>query len=154
MSMKPDETLEAYIHRQIPITAAMGVTLLEASVDRVELSAPLAPNINHRDTVFGGSAAAIATLAAWTLVLVRMRAEGLSGRLVVARNVMEFRKPITDDFTAVASADDLDCWDHFVAGLDRKKRGRLTGSSELLLNNKPVAEFEGQFVAINDQSSR
>ena len=150
MSQQTNESLEAYIHRQIPITSAMGVTLVEATIDRVVLSAPLAPNINHRETVFGGSAAAIATLAAWTLVLVRMRAEQLTGRLVIARNVMEFQKPITADFTAVASANDLDSWDRFVAGLIRKKRGRLTGTSVLLLNDEPVASFEGQFVAIND----
>ena len=38
----------------------MGVRVVSAAFDRVELSAPLAPNINHRDTLFGGSAAAIA----------------------------------------------------------------------------------------------
>ena len=59
-----NESLEAYIHRQIPITAAMGVQVIEATADRVELSTPLAPNINHRETVFGGSAAAVATLTA------------------------------------------------------------------------------------------
>ncbi|MCP4171556.1 MAG: hypothetical protein GY758_12370 [Fuerstiella sp.] len=66
------ESLEADIHRQIPITAAIGVQILEATADRVEISAPLAPNINHRETVFGGNAAAVATLAAWMPVLVRM----------------------------------------------------------------------------------
>ena len=90
--------LEAYIHKQIPITAAMGVRVIEATVDRVELFAPLAPNINHRETVFGGSAAAVATLAAWTLVLLRMRSENLTGRLVIARNSMEYQKPVTNDF--------------------------------------------------------
>lgn len=140
--------LELYIHQQIPITAAMGVGVIEATVDRVELSAPLAANINHRETVFGGSAAAIATLAAWTLVLVRMRAQQLGGRLVISRNSMEYQKPITDDFTAIATADDLNSWEKFVAGLERKGRGRVVAKSQLILNNVPVAAFEGQFVAM------
>jgi thioesterase domain-containing protein len=140
--------LELYIHQQIPITAAMGVQVIEATVDRVILSAPLAANINHRETVFGGSAAAIATLAAWTLILVRMRAEELSGRLVIARNSMEYQKPITADFTAVASSTELDSWDKFVAGLTRKGRGRLNATSRLLLNDQNVAVFQGQFVAL------
>ena len=147
-----DESLEAYIHRQIPITAHMGVGIVDASVNRVELSAPLAPNINHRETVFGGSAAAIATLAAWTLVLVRLRDEGIAGRLVIARNSMQYGKPITDDFTAVASVDQIDGWadgwDRFLAGITRKGRGRLTARSNLFLNGQQVAEFEGLFVAI------
>lgn len=140
--------LENYIHQQIPITAAMGVRVLEATVDRVELAAPLAPNINHRETVFGGSAAAVATLAAWTLVLVRMRAAGLSGRLVIAANSMEFLKPITRDFTAVATSQELRGWPKFVAGLERKGRGRLTAESWLLLDDQQVAHFDGRFVAI------
>jgi thioesterase domain-containing protein len=144
-----NESLEAYIHRQIPITAAMGVQIIEATADRVELSAPLAPNINHRETVFGGSAAAVATLAAWTLVLVRMRNEDLTGKLVISRNSMQYQKPIIADFTAVASADGLCSWEKFVAGLTRKGRGRLQATSRLLLNGDRVAEFEGQFVAIN-----
>jgi len=144
-----NESLEAYIHRQIPITAAMGVRIIEAMADRVELSAPLTPNINHRETVFGGSAAAVATLAAWTLVLVRMRHEDLTGKLVISRNSMQYQKPIIDDFTAVAFADGLNTWEKFVAGLTRKGRGRLQATSRLLLNGDPVAEFEGQFVAIS-----
>ena len=140
--------LNEYIHQQIPITKAMGVCVVSADVDHVELKAPLAPNINHRETVFGGSAAAVATLAAWTLVLVRMRAENLDGRLVIARNSMEYQKPITADFSAIASAEDLNSWKKFVAGLNRKQRGRVTASSCLLLDGEQVASFEGQFVAI------
>lgn len=145
--------LERYILQQIPITAAMGVEVSEATVDRVVLSAPLAANINHRETVFGGSAAAIATLAAWTLVLVRMRAENLGGRLVIARNSMQYQKPITADFAAVAMADDLNSWTKFVAGLERKGRGRVTATSQLFLNDEPVAKFEGQFVAMANVSN-
>ena len=144
-----NESLEAYIHRQIPITAAMGVQIVEATADRVELSAPLAPNINHRETVFGGSAAAVATLAAWTLVLVRMRNEDLTGRLVISHNSMAYQKPIIADFTAVALAKELNTWEKFVAGMIRKGRGRLQATSRLLLKGDQVAEFEGQFVAFD-----
>ena len=144
-----NESLEAYIHRQIPITAAMGVRIVEATTDRVELSAPLAPNINHRESVFGGSAAAVATLAARTLVLVRMRNENLRGRLVISRNSMLYQQPIIADFTAVALASELNTWEKFVTGMTRKGRSRLQATSRLLLNGDPVAEFEGQFVALD-----
>ena len=145
--------LNDYIHEQIPITQAMGVQVVSADETRVELAAPLQPNINHRETVFGGSAAAIATLAAWTLVLVRMRAENLKGRLVIARNSMEYQKPITADFSAVAVVEDLHSWPRFVAGLQRKQRGRVTVASHLLLNGEQVASFEGQFVALETDLS-
>ena len=55
----PDaNAVERYLHRHIPLTAAMGVRVAAVTLQRAELRAPLAPNINHRETVFGGSAAA------------------------------------------------------------------------------------------------
>ena len=47
--------LEKYLHEEIPLSKAMAVSVTHASADRVELSAPLGPNINHRDTVFSSS---------------------------------------------------------------------------------------------------
>ena len=140
--------IERYIHAQIPITAAMGVSVLHADTDRVRLSAPLEPNINHRETVFGGSAAAVATLAAWTLVLLRLRAAELSTRLVISQNSMTYDRPITADFQALAVAKDLKSWDRFTAGIRRKGRGRVTATSGLWLDDERVAGFEGRFVAI------
>lgn len=140
--------LERYIHEQIPITAAMGVSVVHATTERVELNAPLSPNINHRETVFGGSAAAIATLAAWTLVLVRLRHEQLRTRLVIAHNSMEYQLPITGDFRATACADELNSWSRFTAGILRKGRGRVAARSQLWLGKQQVAAFEGRFVAL------
>ena len=68
----------------------MEVTVVEASPHQVVLSAPLAPNINHRDTVFGGSASAVAILAAWSMLHLRLSAEGLGSRLVIQRNTMDY----------------------------------------------------------------
>src|SRR5581483_6434170 len=68
-----EQEIEQYLHRHIPLSAAMGVRVRAASPERVELAAPLAPNINHHETLFGGSGAAIATLSAWTLVNIRLR---------------------------------------------------------------------------------
>lgn len=140
--------IERYIHTQIPITAAMGVSVVHADTDQVELSAPLEPNINHRETVFGGSAAAVATLAAWTLVLLRLRAADLPTRLVISQNSMTYDQPITADFRARAVAGDLEVWDRFTAGIRRKGRGRVTAKSGLWLSGRQVAGFEGRFVAI------
>jgi thioesterase domain-containing protein len=55
--------LERYLHQHIPLSEAMQVSVVEVHPEHVVLSAPLAPNINHRETVFGGSASAVAILA-------------------------------------------------------------------------------------------
>ncbi len=61
--------LERYLQDRIPLSRAMAVEVRTASPAGVTLFAPLAPNINHRDTVFGGSASALAILAAWSALL-------------------------------------------------------------------------------------
>lgn len=142
------EELQDYIHRQIPISAAMGICISHADESEVRLTAPLAPNINHRETVFGGSAAAVATLAAWTLLLVRLRRQKTKGRLVIAQNSMTYLKPITTDFEAVASAKDLISWEKFMRSISRKQKGRITAKSTLQLDGDIVAAFEGQFVLL------
>ncbi len=65
--MTPAE-LEAYLHQTIPLSRAMAVSVIELNPESVVLGAPLAPNVNVHETAFGGSAAALALLAAWSLL--------------------------------------------------------------------------------------
>jgi len=62
--MRPDD-LQAFLRTRIPLSNAMAVEVRAASADEVTLSVPIVPNVKHRDTVFGGSASALAILAAW-----------------------------------------------------------------------------------------
>lgn len=139
--------IQRYLHEQIPISAAMGVRVESANAQRVVLSAPLEPNINHRETVFGGSASALAILAAWSLVHVRLVAGGLSAKLVIQRNTVFYDRPIVSDFEAVAEFDDTQTWDRFVAMLERHGRARIRMRSILRCGGLEVGALEGDFVA-------
>ena len=68
------------------------------------LHAPLAPNINHRNTVFGGSAASLALLSGWTLLHARLVAGGQHPRLVIQENSMHYWRPLESAFTASGTA--------------------------------------------------
>ena len=140
--------LETYLHEHIPISVAMGVTVVEATLGAVTLSAPLAPNINHRDTVFGGSASAVAILAAWALVRVRLEAEEITARLVIQRNAMEYLQPILGEFTATSVVDVDADWEKLVRTFRRKGRGRVSVRVVLSCRGHVVGEFSGVFVAI------
>jgi thioesterase domain-containing protein len=149
--MLPDE-LERYLHRSIPLTEAMGVSVIGADEHSITLRAPLAPNINHRQTVFGGSASAVAMLAAWSLLYTRLVAAGIDARLVIRRNTMEYEAPISGDFEARSSvAASLD-WDSFVTLLERKGKARIGASAAIRQEGRVVARFAGEFVAL--QSNR
>ena len=103
----------------------MCVEVLEATRERVRLAAPLAPNVNHRGTVFGGSAAALATLAAWALLHLRLAAEGYGGRLVIRRSTVDFEQPIAGGFEAAAEAPDDERWRRFSAAVARGRPARI-----------------------------
>ena len=98
-----EKELETFLRSRIPLSAAMAVEVRTASPSAVVIFAPLAPNLNHRDTAFGGSVSAVAILAAWSVLYVRMQAEGLAGRIVIRRNAMSYDRPIVEDFTASAT---------------------------------------------------
>lgn len=126
----------------------MGVEVLEASADQVQLSAPLAPNINHRDTIFGGSAAAVAILSAWSLVHLRLERETPGSRIVIQSNTMVYQQPIVDAFTATSVISDPAAWSRFLAIFKRRNRARIRVGSVLHCHGAAVGEFEGDFVAL------
>jgi len=147
------EELEArvqrYLYQYIPLSAAMGVEVRTASMGYVKLAAPLRPIVNHTETVFGGSAAALATLSAWTLLHLRLEKAQSDARLVIQRSRMEYEKPIPGDFEAVCDFGDDAAWARFLETLERRGRARLTLAAHLVHAKARVASFEGDFVALS-----
>ncbi len=149
VTMTSVQDLEQYLHDHIPISRAMEAAVVELSADHVTLAAPLAPNLNHRGTVFGGSASSLAILSAWALVHTRLRAEGLSCRLVIQRNSMAYLKPIDGTFTATSELAAPEAWPAFLRMLRRKGRARIAVASVLTFGGQPAGRFEGDFVALD-----
>jgi thioesterase domain-containing protein len=142
------KALQDYLHQHIPISAAMGVEVTKVAGDGVDLRAPLAPNINHRDTVFGGSASALAILSAWSLVNVRLREVGIASRIVIQKNSTEHDLPIDGPFSARSRIREPDAWERFLRTLERRGRGRVTVHAELVFEGAVAGRFKGDFVAL------
>lgn len=140
--------LQAYLHVHIPLSKAMSVEVLTATPAGVRLIAPLAPNINHRETVFGGSASAVAILSAWALLHVSLLEANIKARLVIQRNSMSYDLPITGEFSAEAAAPAPEKWQRFLATLLKHQRTRINIQSVLVCDGTIVGKFEGEFVAI------
>lgn len=140
--------LERYLHDHIPLSRAMAVSVVAAAPTEVLLHAPLAPNINHRDTVFGGSASAICILAAWALVHVRLRDAGVVARLVIQRNTMEYLSAVEGAFSARAMFRDEAEWHRFARALDRKRKARIDIKATLESAGLTAGALEGTFVAL------
>lgn len=140
--------ITAYLHRHIPVSAHLGATVRRCDRDRVVLAAPLAANINHRSTVFGGSASAVAILAGWTWLHFALRDAGRHCRVVIQRNSMEYDAPIDGDFTAECAGMPAAGWDKFLETLRRHRRARTELTAVLKLKDATVARFDGEYVAV------
>ena len=140
--------LQSYLHRQIPLSQAMGVLVHAATEERVELRAPIGPNINHEATIFGGSASAVAILSAWTLVYLRLQASGLPGRVVIQANSMLYQKPMSADFSAIATSGDEQSWERLFNALRRRRMARITVHSILECQATQSGRLEGTFVVL------
>lgn len=140
--------LEQYLHAHIPLSAAMQVAVISIDTESVVLAAPLAPNINHRETVFGGSAASLAILAAWSLLHTRLSGAGLASRLVIQRNTMDYVLPISGRFTARSYLLEAGGWNRFMSMYRRRGRARIGVVAKLVSEDQIVGHFEGEFVAL------
>ena len=147
-AVRPFAEIEAYLHRHIPISSGMGVQVLACAREGVTLAAPLAPNLNHRATVFGGSASAVAILAAWTWLHFTLRDHELKCRLVIQRNTMDYVAPIDGDFTARCDGLSEVAFEKFVKTLRRHGKARTELGAQLQLNGKVVGKFTGDYVAV------
>jgi thioesterase domain-containing protein len=146
--MTADE-LAASLHRDIPLCQAMGVTVRQADPARTVLAIPLAPNTNHMNTVFGGSANTLAILAAWSLLHLRLEGAQPPCRIVIQQNLMHYLHPMPDAAEAVCSFDDHAAWVRFSDMLERRGRARLTLHAEIHSAGRLCARFEGEFVAVH-----
>lgn len=146
--MTPSD-LESYLHVHLPLTKAMEVFVVSMKPGELTLGAPLRPNINHQKGVFGGSAATLATAAAWSLVHTQLVVAEVAGEVVIQRSAMDFVLPMKDEFTARAFVPHPEAWPKFVKMLKRRGRARIAVSAEVSCLGLISGAFEGEFVALD-----
>jgi thioesterase domain-containing protein len=140
--------LQQFLRDRIPLSTAMAIEVVAAEPEGVTLGAPLEPNINHRDTVFGGSAAAVAILSAWGLLFVRLREAHPNATIVIQRHTMRHLRPITGAFTASSFLPDPGAWEKFVTTYQRRRLARITVKASLHCRDEQVGELDAAFVAL------
>lgn len=142
------DEITRYLHEHIPLTRNLGAVVELWDGATVRLGAPLAPNLNHRSTAFGGSLSALAILSGWALVHLSLRERGLEARVVIQRSELDFEEPVDGDFTASSALPPAADWDRFLATLTRHRRARVTVTSTLRWASGVGGEHRGTYVAV------
>ncbi len=137
---------ERFLHRQIPLTRMMQVSVENDDGGEVTLSAPLAENHNHLGTAFGGSLAALAMLAgyAWLWLELRDRA----AHIVISESTLKFRRPVRGTLRATCERPDEETLAAFRAAFAANGKARLQLRIRIPTNDGETAvEFSGTYVA-------
>jgi thioesterase domain-containing protein len=145
--------LERTLHTELPVTQHLGIRVVAASLERVELTAPLAANHNHRGTAFAGSLNSLATLAGWSWMWLLLRRHGLQAQVIIQDSTISYDRPVTGDFAATCAGTDPAAAARFLGGLARRGRSRLKLTVEVRDQQGPAVSFTGRFVAVSAKFS-
>lgn len=125
--------LEAFtqeVHRDIPLSRHMEFSFrdFDCQLDKgakLYTDLPLLPNINDKQTAFGGSIATLATLSGWSLCTLISRHLGFPSQVVVYYSEQHYNAPIKEDFYSLATIDVSDL-QAFQRGLMTQKKAKLS----------------------------
>lgn len=138
----------SYIHEHIPLTSHLGANVESYDGNTVTITAPLTPNLNHRNTAFGGSISALGILSGWTLLFLKLKEAGIKSRLVIQKSSFDFQDPVDDAFKAICTLPDQKTWDKFTKTLSRHGRARISVQSKIESSSGVGGTHEGAYVAI------
>lgn len=129
----------------IPISDAMGIKIHQYTGRLFETRAVLSRNINVHGTMFAGSIYSLGTLTCWGLLHLQLLERGLEGSVVLGDGNIHYHKPVTQEPRSVARLSDVT---GDFSALKEGKNARLTMKSQILDDERPVAEFTGRFVVL------
>ena len=141
--------LQSVLHSDIPLTREMGLEVIDWQQHTLRLQLPLAANVNHKSTMFGGSLYCAAVLAGWGWLHLRLREAGIGdGHIVIQEGQISYPLPVTGAAVAVCAAPDAKVWERFVATYQRRGRARLSLHTQVFNEGKeaPAVQFSGQYV--------
>lgn len=142
------QALEEYLYFNIPLSKALGITIKEASSQRVIIQAPAHPNINHKKTIFGGSLHAVATLSCWCLAFINLKNLDVSVEIVIQNSQIDYLCPVTTDFYAECLFPPEENWQRFECALLKKGKAKIRLNAKIYQQERLAVDYYGMFAAI------
>ena len=143
----PAATLERHILGHIPLARALDLHVGAYTGDRLEMHAPLAPNINDKGCAFGGSMAALLTLAGWGLIELGLRERDLACDIYVGDSQLRYVEPVWGELRGSARFVETGALETLVAGLHEHGKGRTDVVCEIAGEGRAAALLTARFVA-------
>ncbi len=150
--LSKEKAAEEYLFQHIPISQALGVSVEHASSHKIVLRAPLANNINHKKTAFGGSLHAVTTLTCWTLLHVNLASLfGEQVQIVITHSDTSYLAPVVSDFLAECEMPEDATWQRFLKMLQLKGKARIGLTARIYQEGTLSVDYQAVFAAIRIQ---
>jgi thioesterase domain-containing protein len=141
--------LQTRLHEQIPVSEYMQISVEDYDGGQLTLSAPLAPNTNHKSTAFGGSLYSLAVLAGWGLLFLKLEEAGMDGHIVIHESSIRYQQPVRGHMLARCRLPEEEQWSRFIRLYQKKGASRIRLQSEILCQQQRAVSFEGSYVVHN-----
>ncbi len=145
MNITHAKQLEQTLHDEIPISHEMGITVAAYDGKQLRLAAPIAPNINHKCTAFGGSLYSLAVLCGWGMLHLKLAEAGLHKHIVIQEADIRYLLPVDQNMQAECTLDDA-AFQRFLRTLEKHGRSRLALDVVIKHDGQPAVEFSGRYV--------
>lgn len=137
---------ERFLHEQIPLTLAMGVTLESYDGTQLVVTAPLEPNHNHLGTAFGGSLSALATLTGYAMLWLQLGDH--KAHIVIRESTIRYKHPVRGTLRAVCLRPEDVTLATFRQQFARTGKAHVRLQVRLEHADQTCVEFDGDFVAL------
>lgn len=144
------EKLTQFFETHLPITDFMGLAVHEYDGQQLTLKAPLGPNINDKQTAFGGSLYNACVMACWGFAYLKTLEAGIDGNQVVVSGSIKYKRPVAGDFEATCVSPGAEIEQHFIEGFNRHGKGKIELSANILWDGKVAVEFQGTYAVIKN----
>jgi thioesterase domain-containing protein len=144
------EKLSLFFKTHLPITQFMQMDVQSYDGQTLILHAPLPPNINDKQTAFGGSLYNASVMACWGMLYLKTLEAKITCNQVVTKGAIEYKAPVQGDILAICHAPDANDLEKMLQAFSQKGRARITLSSSIECSGKKAVEFEGTYAILSE----
>ena len=145
-TMSRAEQIQELFHTKIPITRALGVRVEDYDGAHLTLSAPLAANVNHLGTAFGGSLNALLVLSGYGLLWLEL--QDTECHIVIRESSISYERPVRGNLRATCARPQEAALAEFKQTFHQKGKARITLDATIEEEGVVLVRFRGTFVAM------
>lgn len=125
----PLQRVEEFLHNRIPLSKALNCQVIECSNNAISIRVPKFTNTVEGDQLFPGSAMAVSSLTAWTLLQITLRKLDYLPEIKLVKATWKGDEDADLESSGLAAHCNLPCdkeWQQFLRMLSRKAEANIS----------------------------